>query len=81
MMDDYRTFSQALAQAFLNLGQNWVEDGGSLPRWSQRAGVVAGGMFHSDLIADAAYRRLIDQRDGIIARIAIDPSAITTWRA
>lgn len=72
-----RSLAEAAAAAFLNLLVDWLEEGGSLIRWSQRKGVVAGSRLHSDLLADEAVRRLIDQREGIIARIPIHPAALT----
>lgn len=60
-----RSLKEAAAAAFLNLLVDWPEEGGSLLRWSQRKGVVAGSCLHSDMIADEAFRRLIDQREGV----------------
>lgn len=71
------TREMAFAEGFVRLGAQWIEDGGTLIRWSQRKNIVAGSCFHSDLIADEAWRRLVDQSNGIVARVPIEPAAIT----
>lgn len=71
------TYEEACASAFIPLLTEWPEEGGSLLRWHQRQKVVALDMLHSDLVSERAWQRLLDMRDGVLARVLISPSAIT----